>query len=97
MLRRKPSEWLPYATTRAIAYRVPVEVCAAWTIVELSLKEHAAISSRILAVRLTCGALAPWKSHTFVPRRAQCRYCSPFFVCGVQRRAGLPRSNDPIG
>ena len=56
-------------TTRAIAYRVPVEVCAAWTIVELSLKEHAAISSRILAVRLTCGALPPWKSHTFVPRR----------------------------
>ena len=25
-----------------------------------------------------CGAIAPWKSHTFVPRRAQCRHCSPF-------------------
>jgi hypothetical protein len=26
-----------------------------------------------------CGALAPWKSHTFVPRRAQCRLLSVLF------------------
>jgi hypothetical protein len=51
----------------------------------------AASSSRWRALALTCGALAPCQSHTVVPRRACRRHCSPFFLCAMHLRAGLPR------
>lgn len=34
---------------------------------------------RCRALRFTCGALAPWKSQTLVPRRAAFLHWSPFF------------------
>jgi hypothetical protein len=48
----------------------------------------ASASIRCLALAFNCGALAPWKSHTFVPHRAGLRHCSPFFLCAAQRRSG---------
>jgi hypothetical protein len=51
----------------------------------------AASSSRWRALALTCGALAPCQSHTVVPRRACRRHCSPFLLCAMHLRAGLPR------